>query len=217
MRVLRGAFLKVEDLSRAYKPLVLEMKKWPRPLCHASHKASPFDPPQLSRSPQQQKRKEGGGGGCDKVEVREKRPGHCECCCVRFEDLHMVSATTYMFCIDPQLDGALYLRFSSSIVESVYLFQMLMCIPIKFSLSHSTCAVPVTRSMPGMRRISVPWTNSLLRASHSTSSYLNSRHPLPPPGEPSITHNTHTLHTHTHTHTQIHRTHTHTAHTDTNS
>ena len=100
VRVLRGAFLKVEDLSRAYKPLVLEMKKWPRPLCHASHKASPFDPPQLSRSPQQQKKKEGGGGGCDKV---EKRPGHCECCCVRFEDLHMVSVTTYMFCIDPQL------------------------------------------------------------------------------------------------------------------
>lgn len=29
--------------------------------------------------------KEAGGGV-----VKEKRPGHCECCAVRFEDLHMV-------------------------------------------------------------------------------------------------------------------------------
>ncbi|CAI8009008.1 Protein DBF4 homolog B [Geodia barretti] len=88
VRALRGAFLKVEDLSRLYRPLVLEMKRWPRPLCHASHKASPFDPPHLTaKSPEQQQqlqqKKEMRG---DKV---EKRPGHCECCSVKFDDLQM--------------------------------------------------------------------------------------------------------------------------------
>ena len=55
VRVLREPFLKVEDLSRLYRPLILEMKRWPRPLCHASHKASPFDPPQPTKSLQETK------------------------------------------------------------------------------------------------------------------------------------------------------------------
>ena len=97
MRALRGAFLKVEDLSRLYRPLVLEMKRWPRPLCHASHKASPFDPPHMAaKSPEQQQqlqqKKEMRG---DKV---EKRPGHCECCSVKFDDLQMVSNNVNFAC-----------------------------------------------------------------------------------------------------------------------
>ena len=50
VRTLRGPFLKVEDLSQAYRPLVLEMRRWPRPLCHTSHKVSPFDPPHMTKS-----------------------------------------------------------------------------------------------------------------------------------------------------------------------
>ena len=87
--------MKVEDLSRVYRPLVLEMKRWPHPHCHAHIKASPFDPPHLAttKSPeqQQQKKKKEETRGGERVEAREMRPGHCECCSVKFDDLQMVS------------------------------------------------------------------------------------------------------------------------------
>ena len=126
VRALRGAFLKVEDLSRLYRPLVLEMKRWPRPLCHASHKASPFDPPHMAaKSPEQlQQKKEMRG---DKV---EKRPGHCECCSVKFDDLQMVSNNVNFAC------------------------HFLKCSP-----PHSTCEAQNTRSTPAMRRTLHHWTS----------------------------------------------------------
>ena len=99
VRALRGVFLKVEDLSRLYRPLVLEMKRWPRPLCHASHKALPFDPPHLAaKSPEQQLQQKKEMRGEERV---EKRPGHCECCSVKFDNLQMVSYNVnveVMFC-----------------------------------------------------------------------------------------------------------------------
>ena len=36
---------------------------------------------------------DGEGGGKGRGEGREKRPGHCECCALKFEDLHQVSHT----------------------------------------------------------------------------------------------------------------------------
>lgn len=161
VRTLKGSFLKVEDMSRAYRPLVLEMKRWPRPLCHTSYKACPFDPPHLIKSLEETKPalpptgmscnpliivvtvctvllcitdycmfvdgtgvRHGGkqGGGRERGEVREKRPGHCECCCVKFEDLHMVSQYhCHMFitaCITAMVRDRVLVQWLASLTSS---------------------------------------------------------------------------------------------------
>ncbi|KAK3710773.1 hypothetical protein QZH41_016759, partial [Actinostola sp. cb2023] len=43
VRGLRGAFIKVEDRSRRYRPLVKEMRCWPRPNLDAPPGYGPFD------------------------------------------------------------------------------------------------------------------------------------------------------------------------------
>ena len=126
----------MEDLSRNYRPLVLEMKRWPRPLCHASLKASPFDPPHTGKSPeQQQQQKMGGGGGGrekEKVEVRDKRPGHCECCSVKFEDLQMVSSLE---------KNLIFVEFGASCMQRVFNEQPHLVISSNFCVSTVSLSV----------------------------------------------------------------------------
>ena len=45
VRTLKAPFIKVEDMSRAYKPLVFQVKVWPTPNVHCSPEGSPFDSP----------------------------------------------------------------------------------------------------------------------------------------------------------------------------
>ncbi len=46
---LRAPYLKVEDQSRGYKPLVHEPKVWPRPQHNTSPNSCPFDAPKTKR------------------------------------------------------------------------------------------------------------------------------------------------------------------------
>ena len=139
MRQLHAPFLKVEDLSRSYRPLICEMKEWPHPDPCCSPKACPFDSPRRGEcssiinsypfcasmvhsryysvaveefvlfplppakalqhatwhprasphhphpTPQPHP---------PPVHPEEKRPGYCECCTQKYEDLHKVTLYT---------------------------------------------------------------------------------------------------------------------------
>ncbi|KAJ7391745.1 Zinc finger in DBF-like protein [Desmophyllum pertusum] len=87
VRKLYAPFIKVEDHSRAYKPLVHELKEWPRIYFDGSLGSCPFDSPKKDLEHDREdhartKRKTA-------QEDKNKKKGFCECCCVHYEDLDM--------------------------------------------------------------------------------------------------------------------------------
>ena len=90
VRTLKAPFIKVEDMSRAYKPLVFEVKVWPTPNVHCPPEGSPFDspPPRKERAKKQAERP---APPKQSVVPLEKKPGYCECCKVHFTNMKMVS------------------------------------------------------------------------------------------------------------------------------
>ncbi len=100
--------MKIEDNSGAYRPLVFEAEAWPLPLIGCSANACPYDVPRGSgRSRVAQPSRATGArltqelpvslrevsaptAGTTTTAVVKKRPGYCECCSVRYEDLKMV-------------------------------------------------------------------------------------------------------------------------------
>ncbi|PFX20604.1 uncharacterized protein LOC111336681 [Stylophora pistillata] len=89
VRKLHSPFIKVEDHSRAYKPLVHELKDWPKIYFDGSSGSGPFDPPKRDvehkhdcREPARAKRK-------SVHEDKNKKKGFCECCCLHYKDLDM--------------------------------------------------------------------------------------------------------------------------------
>lgn len=93
---LTQPFLKVEDHSRGYRPLIHETKKWPRPRHTTSPGGCPFDTSRVIKSsgrvrssrgsPSPSKRR---SGGPHPMLTRHKKPGYCECCSVKYKDLRM--------------------------------------------------------------------------------------------------------------------------------
>ena len=110
MRKLRRPFFKVEDLSRQYRPIIYEPSVWPIPNFSCPANVSPFDvnntrEPVSDRS-RSSKKEEDVNEEEDMIEDQEhqedkdeeqdeKRPGYCEPCAVRYEDLRMVSFSFY--------------------------------------------------------------------------------------------------------------------------
>ena len=103
---LKNVFMKIEDNSGAYRPLIYETETWPLPLANC---ACPYDPPRGSDRPRvaQPSRATGArltqelpaslpaasaptAGPTAAAAVVKKRPGYCECCALRYEDLKMV-------------------------------------------------------------------------------------------------------------------------------
>lgn len=89
VRTLKAPFIKVEDMSRAYKPLVIEVKAWPTPNVNCSPEGCPFDSP----PPRKEKARKQPAPATPKQSVvpLEKKPGYCECCKAHFTDMKMVS------------------------------------------------------------------------------------------------------------------------------
>ena len=52
VRKLKTPFMKVEDLSYSYRPLVYETRQWPTPDLRCSPRGCPFDPPKQGRQKQ---------------------------------------------------------------------------------------------------------------------------------------------------------------------
>lgn len=95
VRALKAPFVKVEDMSRAYKPLVFEVKAWPTPNVHCSPEDSPFDSP-LPRKDKAKRQTEKPvrltpATPKQPVVPLENKPGYCECCKAHFRDVKMVS------------------------------------------------------------------------------------------------------------------------------
>jgi len=100
--------MKIEDSSGAYRPLIFEAENWPLPLTNCSMYCSPYDPPRMSGKPRVAQPSRATGARLTQelpVSLREvsvpntgnmvatvvkKRPGYCECCSMRYEDLKMV-------------------------------------------------------------------------------------------------------------------------------
>lgn len=118
VRKLRQPFLKVEDKSRQYKPIIYETAQWPRLDLNCSGKASPFDinysryqsfkddsesnsdhsdtdnenmSSNSGKGRAENKNNEAGVTKRRKLVREEKRAGFCEPCSVKYEDLIAVS------------------------------------------------------------------------------------------------------------------------------
>ena len=101
VRKLRQPFFKIEDKSRQYRPIIYETTKWPSPNLNCSFKQSPFDvriikdsADGVSASSNADSDVDTGiddNGGAVLPYEDEKRPGFCEPCSVRYEDLKTVS------------------------------------------------------------------------------------------------------------------------------
>ena len=103
--------MKVEDQSGDYRPLIYETDVWPRPNPHCPAHASPFETQPASRKNGKAtpfSRATGARLTQDLVAslhapptgvamataataAAKKKPGYCECCSMRYEDLKMVS------------------------------------------------------------------------------------------------------------------------------
>eukprot|EP00731_Ephydatia_muelleri_P032935 Em0024g479a len=82
VRSLRLPFLKVEDKSLKYRPLVYEMTSWPLPLVPSNPTMGPYD----SLKPNKREEK---GPQSHGEEPQEGKPGYCEPCAVRYQSLCM--------------------------------------------------------------------------------------------------------------------------------
>ena len=99
VRKLRQPFFKIEDKSRQYRPIIYETNNWPSPNTNCSFKQSPFDVNCHKDADQDSvgvnssnSDVEGDNiGEDDALYEDEKRPGFCEPCSVRYEDLKTVS------------------------------------------------------------------------------------------------------------------------------
>ena len=117
VRTLKAPFIKVEDMSRAYKPLVFEVKVWPTPNVHCSPEGSPFDspPPRKERAKKRTERQAPAPPKQSAVPF-EKKPGYCECCKAHFTDMKMVSLCdaclhTLTLCVQTTDDLSLHYSF----------------------------------------------------------------------------------------------------------
>lgn len=86
---LQDTFLKVEDLSFKYRPLIREFKVWPQ-ITFDNSVTSPFDPPKRRSENNTAKRKtKVETKSVKKVSVQKRaKNGYCECCEVRYTDLN---------------------------------------------------------------------------------------------------------------------------------
>lgn len=88
---LRGAFLKVEDHSRKYKPLVKELQFWPRLNLEAPPNFSPFDEPVSMRTRSRSSSKSPRRAARRKITreptASEDKKGYCELCDVHYEGI----------------------------------------------------------------------------------------------------------------------------------
>ncbi len=105
VRKLRQPFFKIEDKSRQYRPIIYETNNWPSPNPNCTFKQSPFDVnclkdvDQDSAGVNSNSDAEGDNiGEDDALYEDEKRPGFCEPCSVRYEDLKTVSVLL-MYCM----------------------------------------------------------------------------------------------------------------------
>ncbi|XP_068748093.1 uro-adherence factor A-like [Montipora capricornis] len=101
VRKLYAPFIKVEDHSRGYRPLVHELKEWPRIYFDGPVGGCPFDPP---RNDTHNDREEHGRHKRKQVQRdKTKKRGFCECCCIHYEDLdaHLLSERHQSFARDP--------------------------------------------------------------------------------------------------------------------
>ena len=104
VRELKPPFLKVEDISGLYRPLIYEVEKWPLPNSHCLPNACPYDTPKKNGKVAQLSRATGARltqdlvvslpGPCGAAATARRKPGYCECCGLRYDDLKTVSVHT---------------------------------------------------------------------------------------------------------------------------
>jgi len=85
VRKLHAPFIKVEDQSRTYKPLVHELKEWPKIYFDGLLGSCPFDSPKKDLENDRQEQAKAKRKTAE--EDKNKKRGYCECCCVHYEDL----------------------------------------------------------------------------------------------------------------------------------
>lgn len=111
---LKDSFFKIEDQSRAFRPILYEVKAWPELHFQTQQLHSPFDVIKETKAAEDGKTceaemdeeetcsikaksdensdrldKEDKGASSQKVcRKRASRPGYCDCCTVRYHDLH---------------------------------------------------------------------------------------------------------------------------------
>ena len=86
VHVLTTPYVKLDDQSRRYRPLVYETKAWPKASGSTTPNGCPFDKATT--------RAAGSPNDSHPMIFRTKKPGYCECCSQRYEDLIMVSHYT---------------------------------------------------------------------------------------------------------------------------
>lgn len=95
---LRGAFLKVEDHSREYKPLVKELRVWPRLNVDAPPGFSPFDEPVSMRTRSRSSSKSPRRSNRRKITREptgsEDKKGYCELCDANYVGIEKHVAST---------------------------------------------------------------------------------------------------------------------------
>ncbi|KAK3749838.1 hypothetical protein QZH41_015511, partial [Actinostola sp. cb2023] len=92
IRKLQVPFIKVEDQSRQYRPLVKEFKEWPLPDFDSPVGTCPFDTPRERRDQEPKKRIKDKYQQKDAKKQQAKK-GYCECCCLHYNslDVHLKS------------------------------------------------------------------------------------------------------------------------------
>lgn len=162
VRELKVPFLKVEDQSRSFRPLLYETDQWPLPNSTCPPNASPYDvirkngkvSAQLSRATGARLTQDlmaslpGPAAG-----TARRKPGYCECCAMRYEDLkvHLCSkkhrdyasddtnfATLDAFAVDSGLDFDTYI---SCVKEDI---RKLQECPVNLITPPSSPAAPPT-------------------------------------------------------------------------
>ncbi len=107
VRQLQSPFLKVEDQSGLYRPLIYETDVWPLPNAQCPAHASPYETQPTRRNGKVAQLSRATGArltqdlmaslpvphtaGVATTTAARKKPGYCECCGTRYEDLKMVS------------------------------------------------------------------------------------------------------------------------------
>ena len=111
VRALKPAFFKAVDMSGSYRPLIYETDKWPVPNASCPPNANPYDScmrkngkvcAQPSRAATGARLTQDLGGAslppaaaaaaaaAPSTAAAQRKPGYCECCVSRYEDLKMV-------------------------------------------------------------------------------------------------------------------------------
>jgi len=88
---LKPPFLKIEDYSGQYQPLVYEMESWPLPRKNCHSTSCPFESHKPHRSSRASKSKRPAPRGRSSERDVKRSPGFCDCCGQRYEDLDRVS------------------------------------------------------------------------------------------------------------------------------